>query len=71
MKQPAFNVPGCKVGRFCSKHKEAGMVDVKHAKCEHPGCMKEPYFNVPSSKTCRFCSEHKDEGMVNVKHIGR
>ena len=67
MKQPCFNVPGCKSGRFCSEHKEEGMVDLKHNTCEHHGCMKRPSFNVPGSKACRFCSEHKEEGMVKNK----
>ena len=71
MKSPVYNVPGSKTGRFCSEHKEEGMVNVKSMKCEHPGCMKEPCFNVPGSKTGILCSEHKEEGMVNLKHIGR
>ena len=28
MKQPGYNVPGSKAGRFCSGHKEGGMVVV-------------------------------------------
>ena len=71
MKVPTFNVPGSKARRFCSKHKEEGMMDVTIKKCEHPGCIKQPAFNVPGSKAGRFCSEHKEEGMVNVKRSGR
>ena len=32
MKVPYFNVPGSRAGRFCSEHKEEGMVDVKNDK---------------------------------------
>ena len=56
IKQPYFNVPDSETGRFCSKHDEEGMVDIKHKTCEQPGCMKHPYFNVLVSKAGRFCS---------------
>ena len=66
MKAAFFNVIDSELGRFCSSHKEVGMVDVKHKSCEHPGCNKRPYFNVPGSEAGMFCSEHKHEGMVNI-----
>ena len=62
MKHPYFNVPGVKTGRFCSEHKEEGMVDIKNKMCEHPHCVKRPHFNVPGSKTGRFCSEELGGG---------
>ena len=61
LKRPVFNVPGCRGGRFCSKHKREGMVDVETKKCEYPGCMTVPVFNVPGLKAGRFCSEHKEQ----------
>ena len=64
MKQPYFNVSGSNTGRFCSEHKEEGMVDVKNKTCEHLGCMKRPHFNITGLKSGRFCSKHKEEGMV-------
>ena len=32
VKVPSFNAPGSRAGRFCSEHKEGGMVDVKYKK---------------------------------------
>ena len=62
MKRPSFNVPGTKTGRFCSEHKEEGMVNVRLKICEHHGCMKWPVFIFPGSrdsKPGRFCSRRR------------
>ena len=32
--------------RFCSKHKEPGMIDVRNKKCEYDGCKTRPSFNI-------------------------
>ena len=60
-----FNIIGGK-GKWCSAHKEPGMIDVKSKKCEHNGCGKNPNYNIPSGKP-KYCSEHKLPGMINVK----
>ena len=65
-KGPSFNYPGETSGRYCSKHKEDGMVDVVNKRCEHPGCPKGPSFNYPGETSRRYCSKHKEDGMVNV-----
>jgi hypothetical protein len=68
-KQPAFNVEGALVRRFCAEHKEPGMVDVKSKRCEFTDCRSlNPVFNEEGATTGRFCSEHKEPGMVDVKN---
>jgi Rieske Fe-S protein len=66
-KQPSFNNPGERAGRFCASHKLGGMVDVLSKVCEHDGCTKQPKFNTPGKKGGLYCAAHKSEGMVNVK----
>ena len=65
---PVFNVSGETKGRFCSQHKEVGMVDVKNKRCEYDGCTSRPVFNVSGETKGRFCSGHKEVGMVDVKN---
>jgi hypothetical protein len=65
-KQPHFNDPGERAGRFCAAHKLDGMVDVKNKVCEHDGCSKAPNFNNPGERARRFCAAHKLAGMVNL-----
>ena len=62
-----YNIKGEKKGRFCSKHKEPNMIDVKNKKCEFDGCQIEPTYNIKGEKKTRFCSKHKEKNMVNVK----
>ena len=63
-----FNIDGLTWGRFCDKHKEPGMVDVKHKTCIHPGCKTQPTYNKEGETKALFCSIHKEPGMVDVKH---
>jgi hypothetical protein len=43
-RQPTFNFQGFKAARFCSEHREAGMVNVVNKKCQSAGCMKVTLF---------------------------
>lgn len=61
-----FNFEGLKA-RYCSIHKEEGMVDVKNKTCDYVGCRKQPAFNFEGELKGIYCSIHKKEGMVNVK----
>jgi hypothetical protein len=67
VKQPTYNLPGETKARFCTKHRQEGMVNVKDKRCEHPDCSKIPNYNLPGETKAKFCNEHKLEGMVNVK----
>jgi len=62
-----FNIKGILWGRFCSKHKQINMINVKNKLCEHVGCTKSASFNYNGEKIRRFCNIHKLIGMINVK----
>ena len=60
-------------GRFCSRHKKTGMVDVTHQKCKGydengKKCTKQPHFGRKTDKSPTYCGDHKKEGMVDIKH---
>jgi len=54
-----FNEPGQLRGMFCSKHRQAGMVDVVHARCAVQGCDTLASFNVQGLPRGVLCSQHK------------
>ena len=66
--QPTYNLPGQTIAIYCSKHKEEGMIDVKHKTCAHEGCTTLPSYNLPGQTIGIYCSQHKEEGMIDVKH---
>eukprot|EP00903_Cladosiphon_okamuranus_P012942 g12084.t1 len=61
----SFGMPG-KPARFCSAHKDAGMVNVTHRRCEEPRCERQPSFNFAGMRRTKFCGSHKKSGMINV-----
>jgi hypothetical protein len=61
-----YNYEGETKARFCSSHKEIGMIDVISKKCEHDGCQKHPKFNYIGESRPRFCSSHKEIGMIDI-----
>lgn len=65
-KQPHFNHEGESIARFCSQHKDDGMVDVISKRCENLECKKRPHFNHEWKSVARFCSQHKEMDMVDV-----
>ena len=54
-----FNHMGETKGRFCSKHKEAGMIDIVHPHCKVEGCSTLASFNVSGQSRGEYCSQHK------------
>ena len=60
-----FNFEGLKA-KYCSVHKEDGMINVKDKKCIYEGCRKCPSFNNINEKKVLYCATHKKEGMVNI-----
>ena len=64
--RPTFNTTGEIKGLYCSEHKTAGMVDIKHKTCTQPGCKTIPIYNVESETRALYCSAHKQTRMVNV-----
>ena len=67
-KRASFNIEGLTWGRFCSIHKEPGMVNVKSKTCIHPGCKIIPNYNKEGEDKALYCDKHKEPGMVNVKN---
>lgn len=55
-----YDLPGGK-GRFCTKHKEFGMIDVSNPKCEE--CETLASYGIPGNKKTR-CSRHRISGMI-------
>lgn len=65
-RQANYNAPGQTKGIFCKDHKDLGMVDVTHHKCETTDCRMRPGYNHKGEKRGRFCVKHKETGMVDV-----
>ena len=61
-----YNFSNIKFGIRCSKHKEIGMIDIKHKKCQYTDCKKRPTFNIEGEICPRFCADHKEIRMINV-----
>ena len=59
-----FNLPGESKGKFCSKHKEPGMVDIVHPHCKIEGCTTLASFNISGQSRGEYCSQHK---LVSVR----
>ena len=54
-----FNNPGEQKGRFCSRHKEPGMIDIVHPHCKVEGCTTLASFNISGHSRGEYCSLHK------------
>jgi hypothetical protein len=64
---PFFNYPDQLKTRFCSLHKEDGMLNIKATMCEREGCEKQANYNTEGEKMGLFCFSHKQGGMINVR----
>jgi hypothetical protein len=60
-----YNFEGHKA-MYCSSHKQSGMVDVHHKKCNFSGCRKIPTCNFKCQTKALYCFEHKIDKMINV-----
>lgn len=63
-RQPTYGMDGQRA-KFCSSHKEDGMIDVKNCRCKHPGCTRQPNYGHEGGRA-KYCSSHKLAKMVNV-----
>lgn len=52
--------------KYCAKHKEQGMINVKHNMCYSNGCNKRASFGYKNYKA-EACFKHKLEHMINIK----
>lgn len=64
--ESSFNFKGMP-RKYCSKHKEEGMINVKDCICIFENCNKQSYYNYVGLKDKLYCNEHKLENMINVK----
>lgn len=63
--RPAYGFSG-ESPRFCSSHKEPGMVDVNNKKCLAEGCNKQCNYNFPNNNIGIYCKSHAENGMIIV-----
>jgi hypothetical protein len=64
--ESSFNFKGMP-RKYCSKHKEQNMINVKDFTCIFDSCIKPAYYNLIGLKEKLYCCQHKLENMVNVK----
>lgn len=64
--ESSFNFKG-EIRKFCNKHKEPGMINVKDVICIYEKCNKQAYYNYNGTKEKLYCVEHKLDNMFNVK----
>jgi hypothetical protein len=64
--ESSFNFKGYP-RKFCNKHKEPDMINVKDFICIFDNCKNPSYYNYNGLKEKLYCIEHKLENMINVK----
>lgn len=72
--EPAYNFFGEKSGIYCAKHKEPGMEDVKHKKCQHIDeqtgrCLKNATYGIEDGEKQKYCHPHSllYDGMMVIR----
>ena len=70
IKKGNFNYPNEKRGKFCSKHKLEGMVDLTRKKCQYiddkgKRCTTQPSFGFSDKKPPVRCKNHSVLGMID------
>jgi hypothetical protein len=65
--ESSFNYKGMP-RKYCSKHKEKDMINVKDFTCIYENCINPAYYNCAGLKEKLYCVQHKLENMVNVKN---
>jgi len=68
-KRPTFSNEDDENARFCTDHKEIGMIDIKNKTCIYKGCRTRPTFNSPGESSAIYCLLHKQAGMIDVISI--
>jgi hypothetical protein len=64
--EASFNFKGYP-RKFCNKHKEPDMLNVKDFICVFDDCKNPSYYNYTGLKEKLYCLEHKLDNMINVK----
>eukprot|EP00457_Paulinella_chromatophora_P003554 gb/GEZN01003562.1/.p1 GENE.gb/GEZN01003562.1/~~gb/GEZN01003562.1/.p1 ORF type:complete len:434 (-),score=54.94 gb/GEZN01003562.1/:554-1855(-) len=63
--RPAFSEVGMKIPKYCSVHKQPGMMNVRVKSCAEEGCRSRPRHGLPG-QSAGYCAKHKKPGMVLV-----
>jgi hypothetical protein len=61
-----YNFQGENEGIYCKQHSQAGMIDIKHKKCENENCKKRPIFNYEGETNALYCKYHSLAGMIDI-----
>jgi hypothetical protein len=64
--ESSFNFKGYP-RKFCNKHKEPNMINVKDSTCIFENCINPAYYNYRGLRQKLYCLEHKLDNMINVK----
>jgi hypothetical protein len=64
--ESSFNFKGMP-RKYCRKHKEKDMINVKDFTCVYDNCLKQAYYNFIGLKEKLYCSKHKLDNMINTK----
>jgi hypothetical protein len=64
--ESSFNFKGYP-RKFCKKHKEPNMLNVKDFTCIFENCINPAYYNYKDQTHKLYCLEHKLDNMINVK----
>ena len=51
--------------KYCFKHKDNGMIDVKNKTCQYEGCKKRPSYGI-EGKNAKYCIMHREDYMIDV-----
>ena len=54
--------------KYCAKHKEIDMINVKNKRCLFDECDKIAGFNYIGEKGGKYCAKHKKDNMIDIKH---
>jgi hypothetical protein len=65
--ESSFNFKGMP-RKYCSKHKEPDMLNVKDFICIFDCCFRPAYYNFIGLKNKLYCFQHKLDNMINVKN---
>ncbi|CAM9343030.1 unnamed protein product [Ascophyllum nodosum] len=63
--QPSYGASGTSRPRFCSSHKQEGMVGLKNRPCTFTGCNTRPHYGLPGCRPI-YCAKHKKAKMVHL-----
>ena len=66
--QPTFGWPDTRAMLRCTRHRLAGMVDLKNTLCLASGCMTSPSYALPGEPP-RYCKAHRLPGMVRKRAL--